>query len=495
MSVNRLGCEGQSMKKSKRNERGVALLLAMVALLLLSGIGLAMMYSADTETTINTNYRDLQVALNASYAGVEEGRDRLRVGVSGAVVPPTSLPISSAQNVLYILNPANNTDPVAPWDTSNTYFDTEFCHENFLGLSGTVNAPCTTIASGSGWYRTKNNLTDSPASVYKLASPLSYKWIRINAKANNSTSFATGTGASGTQVCWNGSAQVAASPCTGSLAPVLLITSLAVTQGGARRMMQSEITQNAPPGLPAAVVLDGAGPTFGTPHSANFSISGVNQNSCGQSPAPPSIPAIGVVNSADDNYVTGELFRPDLYPGINPAPDVQVTTTSQLGVYGTIPGLVSMVSSVTSVADYVGPSPPTLGTVSSPQVTVITGNYSPSDCTGAGVLIVTGNLVCGGGWDWHGTVFVLGGFFQTNGGGNGALIGAMLVAKAYDATHTPPVPYTGVSAAVPNYPLPGAPTWDYNGGGINHVTYDSCWTSLLNSKLPYRVLSTRELNY
>ena len=124
---------------------------------------------------------------------------------------------------------------------------------------------------------------------------------------------------------------------------------------------------------------------------------------------------------------------------------------------------------------------------------MVTGNYS--SCTGAGILIVTGNLTCSGNWSFDGTMIVLGGSFQSNGGGNGHFNGNMLVAKAYNSSATPPTPYTTVSAAVPNYPLPGAPTWDWNGGGGNGITYDSCWTTNLNQKFAFKVLSTRELNY
>ena len=57
-----------------RQERGIALLTALFALLLISGIAVGMMYMANTETTINYNYRDLQKADYAAYAGVQRFR-------------------------------------------------------------------------------------------------------------------------------------------------------------------------------------------------------------------------------------------------------------------------------------------------------------------------------------------------------------------------------------------------------------------------------------
>ncbi|PYX64148.1 MAG: hypothetical protein DMG74_14470 [Acidobacteria bacterium] len=43
--------------KTPGNERGIALLMVLLALLLLSAIGMGMMYMSDTETSINGNYR------------------------------------------------------------------------------------------------------------------------------------------------------------------------------------------------------------------------------------------------------------------------------------------------------------------------------------------------------------------------------------------------------------------------------------------------------
>ena len=54
---------------SKHNrERGIAMFFVMFALLFLSVIGLGMMYSTNTETAINANYKDSQIATYGSLA-------------------------------------------------------------------------------------------------------------------------------------------------------------------------------------------------------------------------------------------------------------------------------------------------------------------------------------------------------------------------------------------------------------------------------------------
>src|SRR5205823_12779335 len=75
----------------ERQERGIALLLVLFTMLLLSVIGLGMMYSTNMESAINSNYRDKQTALYAALAGLQESRDRIQSATSN-IVAPTGLP-------------------------------------------------------------------------------------------------------------------------------------------------------------------------------------------------------------------------------------------------------------------------------------------------------------------------------------------------------------------------------------------------------------------
>ena len=61
----------------KRDERGMALMLALFALLLLSGIGLCMVLSSNTETRIDANYGGSLRSYYAAHSGLEEVRDRI----------------------------------------------------------------------------------------------------------------------------------------------------------------------------------------------------------------------------------------------------------------------------------------------------------------------------------------------------------------------------------------------------------------------------------
>ena len=203
-----------SQKRSirSRSQAGVALLVALFALLLLSAVGLGMMFSANSETAIGANYREVQTATFGAYSGLWEARDRLMYvhpATTSSLTLPSDIPTATGGNVIYIINPAAG-ETVAPWDYTNAYADTELCHENVLGLSGTAGVPCSgsaSLPSGSSWYTTYNDSTYS--GIYNLGSnPLPFKWVRVQLKTDNATPFGTSGSTTGNQVCWDGNNQV-----------------------------------------------------------------------------------------------------------------------------------------------------------------------------------------------------------------------------------------------------------------------------------------------
>src|SRR5689334_3183903 len=99
----------QNIMKSK-NERGIAMMIALLSLLLLAAIGIGFMFMADTENNVNNNYRDAQKTYFAARAGAEN--IRLLLASSGPLYNPAlvlTMPTSLAPTgVIYIKNPNNN---------------------------------------------------------------------------------------------------------------------------------------------------------------------------------------------------------------------------------------------------------------------------------------------------------------------------------------------------------------------------------------------------
>jgi hypothetical protein len=298
-------------KTNRRSkERGIAMILAMTAIVLLAIIGLGFMFMADTENSVNNSYKDAQKAYFASRAGLENVRLLLippdpKTGLGAGPLwnqaaalqmPAAAYPLGGT-GVLYVLNPApgDNIDPtLASGNTAvlNPMLDNEICQEQFVNLVGyqtvTRGAPCDANAQPAE-LPTTNYF--APAAVPAGAiinsgtnSALSFKWVRITNKQNymgtlNRLVDPAQPAFPGGQVCWDGSTQrvippgnscfLTASPSTNSMMPVWLLTSLSVRPAfgqnpGSRRITQMEIAAspplvpNAPIATQAPVTLQGS---------------------------------------------------------------------------------------------------------------------------------------------------------------------------------------------------------------------------------------------
>ena len=108
--------------RRNNRERGVAMLFAILALMLLTAIGATLILMATTETSINSNYRQEQTAYFAAKAGLEEARARMMVTDPNSITAalPITAPTSSNASVIYILNPGSGAaSSIQPWDTSS----------------------------------------------------------------------------------------------------------------------------------------------------------------------------------------------------------------------------------------------------------------------------------------------------------------------------------------------------------------------------------------
>lgn len=465
------------------SERGIALFVTIFALLLLSAIAFGLMYMADTETSINYNYRAAQQAFFAAQAGLQEVRERMMPANTAPhlIVGPTLAPsISNAASVIYVLNPAGASQVVNPSDASTSFFDDELCHENFVGLGLTntgANVRCATAPTGAGW--ALSLLSDAPYST--TASALSYKWVRITQKVNISSSpwIVNGSNPSSptnpnTQVCWDGvhefllpsTVTTCIQPDPGTTVPpprnpVFLLTSLAVTSSGARRMAQMEVAQDPPMVTNAAVdsqdhvVLNGQLTVTGydycscqcttTKHGSTSTMTCTDRagNVCDRT-------KYAIFSSSGiDNPTSSE----DLFAGTSP-----VTAANQPWPYD-IPGEIDRYHFApgtidTSAACYAGgpsacgysctgspaacgtkpgqqfgippafpPNPPSnpasdpsLGTWTN-QVTYVPGNLQiTGGSMGSGILVVDGDLDIHGGMQFYGLIVVRGVVSFTGGG-------------------------------------------------------------------------------
>jgi hypothetical protein len=558
-------------RRHRQRQGGIALLTVLFALLLISGIAFGMMYMANTETVINSNFRDLQKAQYGAWSGIHEARARmittLTTGATNAnaIARPTAFPSEgTAANMIYITNPASG-ETVDPH--SGSYADTELCHEGFNGLSSlappggtnwTAGAPCTVYPPTTPASFTTVNSND-PGRTYAYALP--YKWVRITMKANASSGgdylsapfkVQPTSSSQTTPVCWNGyrqqllpsgpattcEAYVPTDPTTPYLTTVYVLTSLGVTPSGARRMVQMETAFN-PPFLSNSAVasndnveLNGALTVNGydncscicycTPHGGGTDYrvgptgvctqSNDTWNGCLQRP-----PATNCT-SKWGIYAQGDIQNPtganeNIYASSNPAysannSNFPYNPAALVQAYSALPGVKNVTTapynwscSSTGCGTHSQSSDPvgTFGTyptidpsqagfdayTSNPttcpgpcsvfQITYIPGTSGGSThlsggWTGAGVLLVQGDLVIGGGLNFYGLIIVSGSITFTGSGSD---------------------PTNIYGSIVSGQPVVDSTT---GGGGMN-VHYDSCALANQFKGAPPTILASRELPY
>ena len=159
-------------------ERGIVLLLALVALLLISAVAASLLYMTATESTLVGYQRSQTRVFNAARGGLEEGRARLSTGdpsfLGGATFSIT-FP-DAVGEVLYIVNPAGGEainlavirNPASP------FYDWEYDREwgaGALAAATVVNPtppPATPLASDM-----------LPLSGLVTLPEMQYKWVRV----------------------------------------------------------------------------------------------------------------------------------------------------------------------------------------------------------------------------------------------------------------------------------------------------------------------------
>ena len=527
----------RNLGNNRNNEKGIALLIVLMALFLVAAVGMGMIYMSNTETSINANYRDTQLAFFSMRGGLEEMRDRMRASAPNPITLPTAMP-GSLNSVIYITNPSSaSTTEVDPKAYGNLYFDDEFCHESFAGLTylpqGT---PCPSSAAPPS----NATYVSSVMPYTGTSSSLKYKWVRITLKQNGTFPSAlvdsTQTGANlASQVCWDSinSKEVVANAigyanCTAAsnagllIAPVYIVTALAYTPSGSRRVGQYETAAFSINPPYTALGVDGAGANFLPTSSNNFFISGVDSGVAGWNASggtlnactptgPAVVPAVAVASAADQAAdiiaVAGPPDRSDHYTGCLTAASCTTTTgygypsivdgsaagTNQLtGLWSSPSQLNAMVASLANGADVAincaigtpcsGTAP--YGTSANPQITYVNGDFNFGNNSGAGVMVVTGTLNMSGGSNFNGLILVIGqGIITVGGGGSGQINGTLFLADTN--SHTSPYGQLGTL---------GPPTYNWAGGGTNGIQYNSCWAGIGHS-LHYMVIASREEMY
>jgi hypothetical protein len=206
----------------------MGLFLAISALVLMSALAAVLMYFASLESSASGRQRSSISAHYAAQAGLEEGTARMlpyHPQGFAKMTPPVTLPKTLGQ-VVYITNPAPG-EVVNPTNlsSSNPYADNEYQTEFGVPITSASVAPFVSSFQGS--------LT--------TAAYMPYKWVRFTLKTEQSANATISGDAvpnNTIPVYYDGKRQ----NLNLQGAPVYRVTSLAVVPGGARRMLQLDIS-------------------------------------------------------------------------------------------------------------------------------------------------------------------------------------------------------------------------------------------------------------
>ena len=500
----------KTLRKNRRksSETGVALLIALITLLLISGVAVAMIVASGSEGKLNGNYRSSSSSYYAAMAGIEEARGRLLPTnpntISNAVYTAVDLNLQNYMAVGQAYYIYNGSGSVAA--ALAAYPDTQYASEFGVAPLAT---PGTTSLSGT-------NASNIPGPMFR--------WVRVTPVTERSLGNVDvngdGTVNSTIPLYYDGSATPPAMvvPPFVGLVPqpsssqneVLEVTALAVLPDGTQKLLQYLVApQTFNLNFPSALTLAGSVGVFQGASSNPYQVDG--QDGSGSAPAVPgcSAPnppqykdAIGVSSATDATTVTGGIPANRLShytggTGTTPTTTPDVKPVSLNSTLSSPASMDQLIADIRSNADAVvapaaggtynfgGTGWPSGMSASNPKTIYVDGDFDLGPNTGYGLLVVTGNFHYHGNSGWNGVILVIGDgttTFDGQGGGNGEFDGAIFVATTRDAAGN----------QLANF---GTVNYDISGGGGNGVYYDSCWIRNVQKPPTYKVLSFREIAY
>src|SRR5256886_16360630 len=113
--------KGRRTHRKRRTDEGIALLISIFVLLLISVVGIALIVSSGTESALAGNYRSSTGVYYAALAGLEEARGRLLAKNPSSFLktaPATFLPPPGTQWDIGYVRYVSNPGPADPADTT-----------------------------------------------------------------------------------------------------------------------------------------------------------------------------------------------------------------------------------------------------------------------------------------------------------------------------------------------------------------------------------------
>jgi len=394
----RYGQRFSGTRNAHRAEAGIALLIALLVIVLLSAFAFSMVALTTSQLQLGKTIQTQTQVYYAALAGLEEARGRLDSAAPDAL-SGNSLP-TAVNQVAYLVNGAMQ-DPVQPTNPASPYYDIEYAREFSGGLTGaSVLTPVSSDQPGAG-----------------TVSAIPYKWVRITLKTEYSSGQDVdqdGMLDNSAPVYWDGAHQ----NVTGTGVPVYKLTALAVDASGIRQMAQAEVagrvsSYSALAGLAtggAATLTGLAGRKGSTPNLVVDGNDTVNTTPCGTAGVP-GLVTVGTasISSATVNGIPAPVQQVISLPS-SPAAFINSLRGGVTPILNADPTHVSLVSGETGYVgtDVVLGTQPSGTTPAQPAVVYSDKplTISGANSTGDGILLVSGNLSITGGFNYRGLIVV-----------------------------------------------------------------------------------------
>ncbi len=434
--------KAENLRDARRDERGASLITALLVSMLLLAAGGALLVTSGMTATNSVDSTAEAQAYYCAEAGINSTLSVLRGNVaprSGLNLPPGTV-IANNFNTAYLLATANASSDTA----------------NYSRLSGWLNY---SVAGG----------TRVPLDSSNPNNGLSYS-VAIDDPNDPGRTLIT--------------ADPTYTPQT------LRITATGYGPKGAVKRMELLVNHSYFDFTPRSTLLMRGADDCSDMSTFDIGQSNAKTYSGNDAGTPPksSLPVIGTTCAGNKSQAqnTVDNSKPNTVTN-NPQGKVAQLSNSDLASWlQTADGARSLLNDLqakaVSTGRYFTSTPADVGSSSNPEFTFVDGDCSLG--SGAGLLVVTGTLTMSGNANFNGIILVLGGGTMTrNGGGNGDILGAVVVAKfarTWPATENgQPHPFL-------------APTFDTNGGGNSTVQYDSTEVNRAMNSLGNRLLGMRE---
>jgi Tfp pilus assembly protein PilX len=374
------------------NQKGIALVTAILMLVVLSVIGVIAVNMTMIGTKITGNTKTSKQAFYLAEAGIEAARELLRTRIAGGSTISNQLVLVRGIDGLLV-----DSTNVASFSSTD---DVPFIDSTSMGI---------------GSYRVflTNDNSDGVTSTTDTNSQVSL------------TSFGTGP-------------------------------------DNSQAIIQVTVIRVPIPTLPGAITMPGPNVFFNAGSSNASTYTGDATH-----------PAVAV-NSATGQAsvvsgIQGPPDRSDSYEGMGHSHHPTVPSVVDMvfpDPWGNITQLQTLYQNLKGMADYSSPTDPgfSLGTLANPKLVVLDRDYDiPGGTVGAGILLVTGNLVLRGNFNYDGILLVMGkGSLTRDGAGTGIISGGIYVANIAG-------PDGNINTTADN--TWGTPIWNTAGGGTSDVDY------------------------